>query len=90
MGTIDVKIPKLRHGSFFPSLAFAAPLSSKTLPHHRCSEVLPQGAPTCRMNDLVICGITNLSTSQVSDMAKDFRTRPLDTSQVLIASRAMR
>ncbi|WJY69106.1 hypothetical protein CAURIS_11200 [Corynebacterium auris] len=39
------------------------------------------------MNDLVAtCGITNLSTSQVSDMAKEldvmvdnFRTRPLDT-----------
>ena len=46
------------------------------------------------MNDLLASlGITNLSKSQVSDMAKDldstveeFRTRPLDTGQYLYGS----
>ena len=46
-----------------------------------------KGVSTRRMNDLVAtCGITNLSKSQVSEMAKDldsmvedFRTRPLDS-----------
>ncbi|WP_306588974.1 transposase, partial [Corynebacterium striatum] len=46
-----------------------------------------KGVSTRRMNDLVATlGITNLSKSQVSEMAKDldsmvedFRTRPLDS-----------
>ena len=46
-----------------------------------------KGVSTRRMNDLVAtCGITNVSKSQVSEMAKeldgmveDFRTRPLDS-----------
>lgn len=53
-----------------------------------------KGASTRRMNDLVATlGITNLSKSQVSGMAKeldvmveDFRTRPLDTGPYLYGS----
>lgn len=53
-----------------------------------------KGVSTRRMNDLVASlGITNLSKSQVSQMAKDldsmveeFRTRPLDTGPYLYVS----
>ena len=53
-----------------------------------------KGVSTRRMNDLIaILGITNLSKSQVSDMAKeldgmveDFRTRPLDSGPYFYVS----
>ena len=85
-GTIDVKIPKLRQGTYFPEWL---------LEHRRRAEAALTtvvatsyllGVSTRRMDDLVkTLGITGLSKSQVSEMAKDldeqvaaFRTRPLD------------
>ena len=85
-GTIDVAIPKLREGTFFPDWLLTR--------HRRAEAALTTVVATCyllgvstrRMDKLVrTLGITGLSKSQVSVMAKDldeqveaFRTRPLD------------
>jgi putative transposase len=86
VGTIDVAIPKLRQGSYFPEWL---------LEHRRRAEAALVsvvatsyllGVSTRRMEKLVATlGIDRLSKSQVSQMAKDldaqveaFRTRPLD------------
>ena len=85
-GTIDVAIPKLREGTFFPDWLLER--------HRRAEAALTTVVATCyllgvstrRMDKLVrTLGITGLSKSQVSTMAKDldeqvaaFRTRPLD------------
>src|SRR6478752_7552626 len=85
-GTIDVAIPKLREGSFFPEWLLER--------HRRAEAALTTVVATCyllgvstrRMDKLVrTLGITGLSKSKVSEMAKDldgqvaaFRTRPLD------------
>jgi transposase-like protein len=85
-GTIDVAIPKLREGTFFPDWLLER--------HRRAEAALTTVVATCyllgvstrRMDKLVrTLGITGLSKSQVSVMAKDlddqvaaFRTRPLD------------
>lgn len=84
-GTLDVAIPKLREGSFFPHWLLER--------HRRAEAALTTVVATCyllgvstrRMDKLVrTLGITGLSKSQVSVMAKDldeqvdaFRTRPL-------------
>lgn len=86
MGTIDVAIPKLRQGSFFPDWL----LERRSRTERALTTVIATcylGVSTRRMNDLVATlGINNLSKSQVSDMAKeldamveDYRTRPLDS-----------
>ena len=85
-GTLDVAIPKLREGSFFPDWLLER--------HRRAEAALTTVVATCyllgvstrRMDKLVrTLGITGLSKSQVSVMAKDldeqvaaFRTRPLN------------
>lgn len=87
VGTIDVAIPKLRTGSYFPDWLLTR--------RKRAEEALTSVVATCyllgvstrRMDRLVqSLGITGLSKSQVSEMAKtldgqvaDFRHRPLDT-----------
>jgi transposase-like protein len=85
-GTIDVKIPKLRQGTYFPEWLLerrrraAAALTTVVATSYLL------GVSTRRMDDLVkALGITGLSKSQVSEMARDlddqvtaFRTRPLD------------
>ena len=84
-GTIDVAIPKLREGSFFPDWLLER--------HRRAEAALTTVVATCyllgvstrRMDRLVrSLGITGLSKSQVSVMAADldeqvaaFRSRPL-------------
>jgi transposase-like protein len=84
-GTIDVAVPKLREGTFFPDWLLER--------HRRAEAALTTVVATCyllgvstrRMDKLVrTLGITGLSKSQVSVMAKDldeqvaaFRTRPL-------------
>ena len=87
VGSIDVAIPKLRTGSFFPDWL----LERRSRTERALTTVIAtcylKGVSTRRMNDLVATlGINNLSKSQVSDMAKeldtmvdDFRTRPLDS-----------
>jgi transposase-like protein len=85
-GSIELSIPKLRHGSYFPDWL---------LEHRRRAEAALVtvvatsyllGVSTRRMEKLVATlGIDRLSKSQVSEMAKGldaqveaFRTRPLD------------
>ncbi|MFR9847761.1 transposase, partial [Corynebacterium striatum] len=72
VGTVDVAIPKLRQGSFFPDWL----LERRTRTERALTTVIARcylkGVSTRRMNDLVATlGITNLSKSQVSEMAKD-------------------
>lgn len=82
-GSIDLAIPKLREGSYFPEWLLER--------RRRAESALVAtsyllGVSTRRMEKLVeTLGITRLSKSQVSQMAKDldgqveaFRTRPLD------------
>ena len=86
VGTIDVAVPKLRHGAFFPEWL----LERRSRAERALSTVIAtcylKGVSTRRMNDLVATlGISNLSKSQVSrmseeldEMVADFRNRPLD------------
>ena len=72
VGTIDVAVPKLRTGSFFPDWL----LQRRTRAERALTTVIAtcylKGVSTRRMNALVASvGINNLSKSQVSDMAKD-------------------
>ena len=97
-GTLDVAIPKLREGTFFPDWLLER--------HRRAEAALTTVVATCyllgvstrRMDKLVrTLGITGLSKSQVSVMAKDldeqvaaFRTRPLhDGPYTFVAADAL-
>jgi transposase-like protein len=97
-GTIDVAIPKLREGSFFPEWLLER--------HRRAEAALTTVVATCyllgvstrRMDKLVkTLGITGLSKSKVSQMAADldeqvtaFRTRPLgDGPYTFVAADAL-
>jgi len=85
VGTLDVAIPKLRTGSYFPEWL----LERRTRAEQALTSVVATcyllGVSTRRMNKLVqSLGVTGLSKSQVSVMAKEldahveeFRTRPL-------------
>jgi putative transposase len=85
-GTIELAIPKLREGSYFPDwLLERRRRAEKALISVVATSYL-LGVSTRRMEKLVEqLGITRLSKSQVSVMAKDldaqveaFRSRPLD------------
>jgi putative transposase len=85
-GTIELAIPKLREGSYFPDwLLERRKRAERALVSVVATSYL-LGVSTRRMEKLVeTLGITRLSKSQVSIMAKDldaqveaFRTRPLD------------
>lgn len=81
-GSLDPAVPKLRHGSYFPDWL----LERRKRAERALTTVLPAGGSTRRTDKLVeTLGITGLSKSQVSVMAKEldsaveaFRTRPLD------------
>ena len=85
-GTIDVKIPKLRAGTYFPEWLLERRRRAEAALTTVVATSYLLGVSTRRMEDLVkTLGITGLSKSQVSEMAKDldeqveqFRTRPLD------------
>ena len=88
IGTIDVAVPKLRSGSYFPDwLLERRKRAAAALVSVVATCYLP-GVSTRRMDKLVqSLGITSLSKSQVSRMAADldaqvaaFRTRPLNES----------
>ena len=86
VGTIDVAIPRLRRGSYFPEWLLE--------PRRRAEQALTQvvcqcyveGVSTRRVDDIVkTLGIEGISRSQVSRLAKTldatveaFRSRPLD------------
>ena len=85
-GSIDLKIPKLRAGSYFPDWLLDARTRSERAFIQVVSEAYVRGVSTRRVEGLVeTLGITSLSKSQVSEMATsldemvtDFRDRPLD------------
>lgn len=86
VGTIDLKIPKLRAGSYFPDWLLDARTRSERAFIQVVAEAYVRGVSTRRVEGLVeTLGISSLSKSQVSEMAKDldemvagFRDRPLD------------
>ena len=86
IGTLDVAIPKLREGSYFPEWLLERRRRAERALTTVVATCYLLGVSTRRMEKLVeTLGITRLSKSQVSVMAKeldahveDFRTRPLD------------
>ena len=85
-GTLDVAIPKLRSGSYFPDWLLERRRRAERALTTVVATCYLLGVSTRRMEKLVeSLGITRLSKSQVSEMARDldgqveqFRTRPLD------------
>ena len=85
-GTLDVAIPKLRSGSYFPEWLLERRRRAERALTTVVATCYLLGVSTRRMEKLVeSLGITRLSKSQVSTMAAeldvhvaDFRTRPLD------------
>ena len=94
-GTVELAIPKLRTGSYFPDWLLQ--------PRRRAEQALVSvvatsyllGVSTRRVEKLVdALGVTRLCKSQVSEMAKSldeqvaaFRTRPLDGGGVPVRRR---
>jgi transposase-like protein len=86
-GTLDVAIPKLREGSYFPDWLLERRRRAERALTTVVATCYLLGVSTRRMERLVeSLGITRLSRSQVSVMAREldevvaaFRTRPLDT-----------
>jgi transposase-like protein len=85
-GTVELAIPKLRQGSYFPDWLLERRRRAEAALVSVVATSYLLGVSTRRMEKLVeTLGITRLSKSQVSVMAKDldeqveaFRTRPLD------------
>ena len=85
VGTIDVAIPKLRHGTYFPDWLLERRKRAESALISVVATCYLLGVSTRRMDQLVeSLGITSLSKSQVSRMAGDldgqvaaFRTRSL-------------
>jgi putative transposase len=86
VGSIDLRIPKLRAGSYFPDWLLDARTRSERAFIQVVAEAYVRGVSTRRVEGLVeTLGIASLSKSQVSELAKDldemvadFRGRPLD------------
>ena len=85
-GTMEVAIPRLRAGSYFPDWLLERRRRAERALTTVVATCYLLGVSTRRMEKLVeTLGITRLSKSQVSNMAKeldeqvaDFRSRPLD------------
>jgi putative transposase len=88
-GTIDMAIPKLRSGSYFPDWLLTRRKRAERALTSVVATCYLLGVSTRRMERLVeSLSITALSKSQVSEMAKEldeaveaFRTRPLDADR---------
>lgn len=84
-GSLQIDIPKLREGSYFPDWLLERRRRAERALTSVVATCYLKGVSTRRMDSLVqTLGITGLSKSQVSVMAKeldehveDFRTRPL-------------
>jgi putative transposase len=85
-GTLDLSIPRLRQGTYFPDWLLERRRRAEAALTSVVATCYLLGVSTRRMEKLVqSLGITSLSKSQVSVMAadldsvvEDFRTRPLD------------
>ncbi len=86
LGTIALDIPKLRHGSYFPSWLLEPRRRAEQALVSVVVEAYVQGVSTRKVEDLVqALGIERMSKSQVSELAKTldetvrvFRERPLE------------
>jgi putative transposase len=86
VGTIDLAIPKLRQGSYFPAWLVEPRRRAERALVAVVAEAYLQGISTRRVEDLVqTLGIAGISKSQVSELAasldatvRAFRDRPLD------------
>ena len=86
LGTLDLRIPKLRTGSYFPDWLLEPRRRSERALTQVIAEAYVLGVSTRRVDELVqALGITGMSKSQVSELAKSldadvaaFRSRPLD------------
>jgi len=85
VGTIDLKIPRVRDGGYFPSLLEPRKRAERALAA-AVQEAYVQGVSTRRVDELVrALGLTGISKSQVSRVCQEldaevarFRTRHLD------------
>ncbi len=85
VGSIDLQIPKLRHGTYFPGWLLEPRRRAEKALTAVVAEAYLQGVSTRRVEDLVqSLGIERLSKSQVSVLSKEldgvvksFRERPL-------------
>ena len=85
LGTLELKVPKLRQGSYFPSF-----LEPRRLTEQALTAVIQEawigGMSTRKVDDLVqALGMTGISKSQVSALCQDidarvdsFLNRPID------------
>jgi putative transposase len=86
VGTLDLEIPKLRQGSYFPDWLLEPRRRAERALVQVVAECYVRGVSTRRVEGLVATlGIQSLSKSQVSELAKSldgevaaFRARPLD------------
>ena len=87
VGTLDLAIPKLRRGTYFPDWLIEPRRRAERALFSVIAESYVLGVSTRRVEKLVqTLGIEGISKSQVSEIAKqlderveEFRTRPLDT-----------
>ena len=85
-GTIDLAIPKLRQGSYFPGWLLEPRRRAEQAMVAVVAQCYVEGVSTRRVDDVVkAMGIEGISKSQVSELTKSldviveaFRTRPLD------------
>jgi len=86
VGSIDLQIPKLRQGAYFPAWLLEPRRRAEKALTAVVAEAYALGVSTRKVEDLVqALGIEKLSKSQVSQLAKDldagvksFRERPLE------------
>ena len=85
-GTIDLAVPKLREGSYYPGWLLEPRRRAERALTQVVCQCYVEGVSTRRVDDIVkAMGIEGISKSQVSAMAKEldamveaFRSRPLD------------
>jgi putative transposase len=85
-GTVDLAVPKLRSGSYFPDWLIEPRRRAERALVAVVAQCYVEGVSTRRVDDVVkSMGITGISKSQVSELAKSldetvaaFRNRPLD------------
>jgi putative transposase len=93
-GTIDLAIPKLRQGAYFPSWLLEPRRRAERALLSVVTQAYVEGVSTRRVEDLVqTLGVKNISKSQVSEIAAaldaevaSFRGRPLDSGPYRLIS----
>jgi putative transposase len=86
VGTIDLNVPKLREGSYFPGWLLVHRRRAEQALASVIAQAYVEGVSTRRVEDLVeAMGIAGISASEVSRLAgeldvkvAEFRERPLD------------